>query len=100
MTNDAKLCDELQLVLDSEIAAGNRLARPLEVANWPEQGSVFGTLEHDFKTSRTRWAASLTHQIHNDPHYGWYEECYCNVHKHLLVAGGCRQSGSPATTFL
>jgi hypothetical protein len=84
------LCPELQAILDLELARGNVVSQPPELANWPEAGSVFASLEKDFKIRKHELPDHVSYQICNDPHYGWYGEYFCEVHKHLLVSGNPR----------
>jgi hypothetical protein len=89
-TLTAQLCPELQAIVQLELARGNRVSQPPALANWPQAGSVFASLELDFKIRKEERPAQVSYQICNDPHYGWYGEYFCEVHKHLLVAGSAR----------
>ncbi|MDO5098625.1 MAG: hypothetical protein Q4D85_07675 [Corynebacterium sp.] len=85
----AQFCPELQRVLSAELQAGNSFSDGPYQADWPAHGSVFGSLEKDFSAGK-RVAGSVKFAVDNDPHYGWYESCFCPVNKHMLVAGECR----------
>ena len=39
-----KLCEELQLILDKELKAGNTLLELPCCTNWPQEGSIFASL--------------------------------------------------------
>ena len=84
------LCPELAAVLRAELAMGNSSSGPPEVTDWPEEGSVFATLRKDFLTDVKNPPANVRYSVCNDPHYGWFGEYYCEIHKHLLVAGACK----------
>ncbi|WP_437880185.1 hypothetical protein [Pseudomonas sp. LRF_L74] len=86
----ASLCPELARVLSTELRRGNVLARQPERTDWPARGSVFASLRHDFRSDVRHVPTPLRHGLCNDPHYGWYEELYCEEHGHLLVAGSPR----------
>ncbi|PCE30988.1 hypothetical protein BZL54_17320 [Burkholderia ubonensis subsp. mesacidophila] len=32
----------------------------------------------------------IKHTACPDPHYGWHDECFCELHRHLLVGGRTR----------
>lgn len=83
-------CSEIAAIVSEEISLGNRIAQAPEHAGWPEAESVFGSLAEDFRTDIHHPPAHVSYSVCNDPHYGWYGEYYCNIHKHLLVAGKCR----------
>jgi hypothetical protein len=88
------LCPELHAIVQLELARGNQLSQAPELANWPEAGSVFASLKQDFKMRKNEVPETVRYLICNDPHYGWYGEYFCTVHKHLLVSGDPR-AGEP-----
>lgn len=82
-----RLCACLQGVLKTEINRGNSV---LEVSEgWPSADSLFISLSKDLneRKYRGRVPSSVTFSICADPYYGWHNECFCQTHKHLLVAG-------------
>ncbi|TBV02798.1 hypothetical protein [Phytopseudomonas dryadis] len=81
------LCAELTRVLAAELNHGNSLTQQPQRTDWPQPGSLFAALRHDFRSDTRHLPDSLRHGYCNDPHYGWYEELYCSEHHHLLVAG-------------
>jgi hypothetical protein len=85
--NAVALCPELAVILASEVGKGNRLKDGPSKADWPEPGSVFAALTSDLRSEPSNFPASVRHSICQDPHYGWHDECYCTIHRHLLVAG-------------
>jgi hypothetical protein len=86
-------CEEIAQVLEAELALGNNLSKPIEPTGWPERHSHFGALILDFQSDPSTWPKGAEHSVTNDPHYGWYADCYCRVHGHLLVAGSARPAG-------
>lgn len=34
-----------------------------------------------------RYSKNISHQICKDIHYGWHDECLCEIHRDLLCAG-------------
>jgi hypothetical protein len=84
------LCQELKYILRVELERGNAISEPPNRTDWPELGSVFASLVHDFKTRKNELPTGVVYSICNDPHYGWYGEYFCEIHKHLLVAGAPR----------
>jgi len=80
-------CEEIARILEAELALGNSLSKPMEPAGWPERHSRFGALLLDFQSDPRTWPGGVEHSVSNDPHYGWYADCYCRLHGHLLVAG-------------
>ena len=68
-----KLCEELQLILDKELKAGNTLLELQCCTNWPQKGSIL--------------TDDVYYSINDDVHYGWIDECVCKIHHDLLVAG-------------
>ncbi len=86
-TVTASFCDEIESLLANELRLGNVIAQKPYIANWPASGSIFASLEHDFKLPKKDFPANVHLSICNDAHYGWYHEAECTVHKHLLVAG-------------
>lgn len=89
----ALLCLELNGILSMELKRGNTLKEPPVRADWPEKGSVFAALVNDLSINFNALPPSVVHSISNDPHYGWHNECFCKLHKHLLVAGEARLKG-------
>ncbi|CAD6527568.1 hypothetical protein ACFQ3P_12930 [Paraburkholderia sabiae] len=85
--NTAALCPELAAILANELAQGNRLKDGPNKADWPEPGSIFAALEFDLRSDPSSFPESVRHSICRDLHYGWHDECYCTIHRHLLVAG-------------
>lgn len=86
------LCPELDRLLQMELSGGNRLGEAPTVTDWPAKGAVFASLAKDFKTLSAERPSCVRHSVMNDPHYGWYEEYFCETHQHLLVAGSARPS--------
>lgn len=84
------LCPELDRLLQMELSGGNRLGEAPTVTDWPAKGAVFASLVKDFKTLSAERPSCVTHSVMNDPHYGWYEQYFCETHQHLLVAGSAR----------
>ncbi|UYB51807.1 hypothetical protein OCJ37_17830 [Xanthomonas sp. AM6] len=84
------LCPDLQRVLDRELAQGNRLHERPHRTDWPHPGSVFASLTHDLRSAPGDLPAAVRHAVCRDPHYGWHDECYCEIHQHLLVAGATK----------
>lgn len=84
------LCPELQALLERELVRGNAMQEPPHQADWPERGSVFVALRHDLRSAVNDLPAAVRHAVCRDPHYGWHDECYCELHKHLLVAGATK----------
>jgi len=84
------LCPELQALLDRELGQGNCMQEPPHCSDWPEPGSVFVALRHDLRSAVDDLPAAVRHTVCRDPHYGWHDECYCELHKHLLVAGATK----------
>lgn len=87
MKPTTSLCAELDAILHAELRRGNQLAEGPVRTNWPEHGSVYAALTESLKTLPGELSGPLKHSICRDPHYGWHDECYCERHKHLLVAG-------------
>jgi hypothetical protein len=84
---DAPLCHELHVLLEQELQLGNVVSQKPYLADWPADGSVFASLVDDFRSPRESFPENVHLTICNDPHYGWYFEAECTIHKHLLVAG-------------
>ena len=74
-----KLCEELQLILDKELKAGNTLLELPCCTNWPQEGSIFASLANRLTVGKE--------VLKDDVHYGWIDECVCKIHHDLLVAG-------------
>jgi hypothetical protein len=87
VNDSASLCHELHALLEQELRLGNLIAQRPHLANWPQHGSVFASLVHEFKSAKESFPKNVHLAICNDPHYGWYQEAECAIHKHLLVAG-------------
>ncbi|WP_035988659.1 hypothetical protein [Paraburkholderia caribensis] len=85
--NEVAICPELAAILASEIASGNRLKDGPNRTDWPAADSVFAALEFDLRADASRLPKPVRHSICRDPHYGWHDECYCTIHRHVLVAG-------------
>ncbi|NJB93504.1 hypothetical protein GGR72_001830 [Xanthomonas arboricola] len=83
----APLCPELEAVVAQEIARGNMVEREPVLCDWPEPGSVVAHLRSCLSTPKDELPPGLATAICNDPHYGWYNEVFCSIHKHLLTAG-------------
>ena len=83
----ADFCPELQAILNAELVLGNALSEKPRITDWPNEKSVFGALVYDLKSDKTKLQKGVRYSICTDPHYGWHDECYCEIHKHLLVAG-------------
>ncbi|PPT91865.1 hypothetical protein [Xanthomonas theicola] len=83
------LCPELQALLESaNWARATACGRePPHRTDWPDSGSVFVALKHDLRSAVGDLPAAVRHSVCRDPHYGWREACYCEIHRHLLVAG-------------
>lgn len=84
------LCPELARILKMELASGNVLSESPRRTDWPAAGSVFASLVHDFKTKKTERPDAVEYSICNSSRDGWFEEYFCTLHKHLLVAGSPR----------
>ena len=89
----AVLCPELNEILLMELKSGNSLVEPPAQADWPEKGAVFAALVNDLSSNTKEFSSSIVHSISTDPHYGWHNECFCKIHKHLLVAGKTKHPG-------
>lgn len=74
-----KLCEELQLILDKELKAGNTLIESPCCTNWPQEGNIFASLANRLTVGKE--------VLTDDVHYGWIDECVCKIHHDLLVAG-------------
>ncbi|MBN3761216.1 hypothetical protein [Burkholderia sp. Ac-20365] len=86
------LCPELAAVVERELASGNRLKDGPIQTDWPEPGSIFAALVSELCRESSPLPDSVRHSICRDPHFGWHDECYCTIHRHLLVAGDTRLS--------
>ncbi|WP_369940511.1 hypothetical protein [Xanthomonas medicagonis] len=84
------LCPELQALLERELGAGNRMHEPPRLTDWPHPGSVFVALKYDLRSGVAGLPAAVSHAVCRDAHYGWHDECYCETHRHLLVAGATK----------
>ena len=91
-----KLCEELQLILDKELKAGNTLLELPCCTNWPQEGSIFASLANRLTVGKEVLKDDvyysinkddLYYSINDDVHYGWIDECVCKIHHDLLVAG-------------
>jgi hypothetical protein len=83
----ASLCPELDAILQAELRAGNQLGEGPLRTDWPQPGSIYAALRDSLKTRKPGTSGPVRHSICNDPHYGWNDECYCELHRDLLVAG-------------
>ncbi|PPU68333.1 hypothetical protein XpiCFBP4643_09770 [Xanthomonas pisi] len=84
------LCPELAAVVAQEIARGNKVEREPVSCDWPEPGSVIAHLHSSLSVQKAELPSGVATAICNDPHYGWYNEVYCSLHRHLLTAGQAR----------
>ena len=91
-----KLCEELQLILDKELKAGNTLLESPCCTNWPQEGSIFASLANRLTVGKEVLKDDVYYSINKDDvyysinddvHYGWIDECVCKIHHDLLVAG-------------
>ena len=82
-----KLCEELQLILDKELKAGNTLLELPCCTNWPQEGSIFASLANRLTVGKEVLTDDVYYSINDDVHYGWIDECVCKIHHDLLVAG-------------
>ena len=82
-----KLCEELQLILDKELKAGNTLLELPCCTNWPQEGSIFVSLANRLTVGKEVLTDDVYYSINDDVHYGWIDECVCKIHHDLLVAG-------------
>lgn len=82
-----KLCEELQLILDKELKAGNTLLESPCCTNWPQEGSIFASLANRITVGKEVLTDDVYYFINDDVHYGWIDECVCKIHHDLLVAG-------------
>ena len=91
-----KLCEELQLILDKELKAGNTLLELPCCTNWPQEGSIFASLANRLTVGKEVLKDDVYYSINKDDvyysinddvHYGWIDECVCKIHHDLLVAG-------------
>lgn len=86
-SNQFKLCEELQLIVDQELKAGNTLLELPSRTNWPQEGSIFASLENRLTVGKEVFTDNIHYSINDDVHYGWIDECVCKIHYDLLVAG-------------
>ena len=86
----ARLCAELDAILQQELRLGNVVQDGPTRTDWPAKGSVFVALRDDLHLSQIAITAPVQHSICSDPHYGWHDECTCGLHKHMLVAGSTK----------
>ena len=86
----AKLCAELEMILQRELRLGNVVQDGPTRTDWPAKGSVFVALRDDLHLSQLAIALPIQHSVCSDPHYGWHDECTCELHKHMLVAGSTK----------
>lgn len=91
-----KLCEELQLILDKELKAGNTLLELPCCTNWPQEGSIFASLANRLTVGKEVLKDDVYYSINKDDvyysinddvHYGWIDECVFKIHHDLLVAG-------------
>ncbi|RQS11405.1 hypothetical protein DIE07_11735 [Burkholderia sp. Bp9002] len=86
-TTPAPLCAELDAILRNELRLGNAVQEGSVRAQWPSEDSVFAALRDDLHLSAIALPPHIKHTVCTDPHYGWHDECFCERHRHLLVAG-------------
>ncbi len=80
------LCAELQALLDEELARGN-VIKEGPSRGWPEPDGVFLALRDDSVRAGRDLPDEVEHSINIDPHYDWYEDYFCRLHRHALVCG-------------
>ena len=78
------LCEELQPILDAELAAGNSVAD--RGAAWGEPDGVMVLLRRPFRAEVRVPPPGVTLADVNDPHY-WKSEYRCAAHRHVLACG-------------
>lgn len=83
----APLCAELEAILRDELGHGNAVQDGPVRAQWPSEESVFVALRDDLHPAAIELSTHVKHTVCTDPHYGWHDECFCELHRHLLVAG-------------
>ncbi|MGN7983001.1 hypothetical protein [Burkholderia sp. 22313] len=83
----APLCADLHAIVHRELKLGNALPEQPVRADWPTKGGVFAALRDDLHLHGLTLPTYIRHSVCTDPHYGWHDECFCERHGHLLVAG-------------
>ncbi len=83
----ASLCTDLDAIVREELKFGNALSEQPVRADWPTKGGVFAALRDGLHLQALTLPAHVRHSVCADPHYGWHDECFCEQHGHLLVAG-------------
>lgn len=83
----ASLCPELDAILRAELSAGNQLGEGPVRTDWPQPGSIYAALRDSLRVPLGELTGPVKHSICRDPHYGWHDECFCERHGDLLVAG-------------
>ena len=81
------LCEELQIILDKELKAGNTLLELPRCTSWPHEGSIFVSLANRLTVGKEVLTDDVYYSINDDVHYGWIDEYVCKIHHDLLVAG-------------
>lgn len=89
MTEKLEICDCLNELLTLELSLGNSVSHFDNHAKWPYPETHFVMLAHDLHThlETLRYSKNISHQIFKDIHYGWHDECLCEIHHDLLCAG-------------
>ena len=82
-----QFCAEIQALLENELVCGNSLSDGPAVANWPAPGSIFAALKNDLSIKKYLMPKGVKHRICIDINFGWHDECLCETHQHLLLAG-------------
>ena len=80
----ARLCPELRILLDAELAAGNRVVETF--GGWPVAGAVFVMLAEPFRKRSVTLPADVVFREINDPH--WWKAEYDHEPTHHVLA--CR----------
>jgi hypothetical protein len=81
--SQARLCPELQPLLDAELAAGNRIG-----STGPTPGEPEGTLvllAGPLRTGDLPLSPAVARIPVNDPHW-WKEELRCTLHRHAIAS--------------
>jgi hypothetical protein len=76
------LCPELRLLLDAELAAGNRVAET--GAGWPNPSSILVMLAHPFRCTPSSLPPGVEYLEVNDTHW-WKAEYHHLPTGHLLA---------------
>jgi hypothetical protein len=67
-----ELCDQLRVLLDAELAAGNAIVETFK--GWPLDGSIFVMLGSPFRCRPASLPEGVTFREINDPH--WWKASY------------------------